>query len=242
MLGPVKVSPEKTLFHVLRADVPAPAAGAVLEWDGEGFTIDAVQPVERDPDQIMWELDASWGLDVVLRSVAGSGANQIPPQGGAFTIGAAAQAGAVAVWIKSGFTVGKLIAGDTITIAGDTTEYTVTGSGVVAQNNSFTGVPVTPALVANAALGAAVSIDFARDFIVRAGMAGYEATEYGGTVQMGDRRIVILQSALDQAGMADAPKAGDRVTLENQTFSTVTAQATYQAGAPYAWELQLRKG
>jgi hypothetical protein len=242
MLGYVKISPEKTLFHVLRSDVPTPVAGAVLEWDGEGFTIDAVQPVERDADGLMWELDASWGLDVILRSTIGTGANQAPPQGGSFVIGSPASVGGTALWIKSGFLVGKLLPGDKIAIAGHPTDYTVTGTGVVAANNQLTGVPITPALAADAVLGAAVTFDFVRDFIVRAAIANYEAAEYAGTVQMGDRRIVLLQSTLDQVGMVGAPKAGDRVTMENQTFSVVSATGTYQAGEPYAWELQLRKG
>jgi len=242
MLGPIKVSPEKTLFHVLRSELAEPEPGAALEWDGECFTIDAVQPVERDADGLMWELDCSWGLDIVLRSAIGSGTNQSPPQGSGFTIAAAALGGSGSVAIKAGFTVGKLVAGDKFTIAGDATAYTVTGPGVAAASNQFGAVPITPALAVNAALGAAVTFDFARDYVLRAAIANYTQDEYAGTVQMGDRRIVALQSALDQAGMTDAPKAGDRVTLENQTFSTVSAMATYQAGEPYAWELQLRRG
>jgi hypothetical protein len=242
MLGYLKISPERTCFHVQRADVPAPVAGAVLEWDGEAFTIDAVQPVERDADGLMWEFDASWGLDVVLRSATGSGTSQSPPQGAGFTVAAAALAGAAAVSIKAGFTTGKLVAGDKFTIAGNATEYTVTGPGVAAVSNQFSNVPITPVLAADAAQGAAVTFDFALDFIVRAAIANYTQDEYKGTVQMGDRRIVLLQSALDQSDMTEAPKAGDRVAMENQTFSVVSAVATYQAGEPYAWDLQLRRG
>lgn len=241
-LGPVKITPEKTCFHVRRADIPEPKAGAVLAWDGETFTIDAVQPVEHDADGLLWDLDASWGLFVTLRNVTGSGANQNPPIGSGFSVAAAASAGAGTVSIKSTFTQGKLLAGDKFIITGDVTEYTITGPGVAASANQFAAVPITPVLAANAAQGAVVTFDFARDFAVRAAVAGYDAKEIGATVQIGDRRLVILQSDLDAAGMTDTPSSADVITFENQTFNLISATAIYQAGAAYAWDLQLRRG
>lgn len=241
MLGFLKVTPERICFHVRREDVPAPVQGASLDWDGETFTIDAVQPVERDADGLMWELDASWGLDVILRSGTGSGANQSPPVGADFSVAAGASAGDSAVSIKSTFTVGKLLAGDKFTIAGNATEYTVTGPGVVAAANVFTAVPIAPVLAANAGLGAGVTFEFARDFTVRAAVAAYQAKEIAGTVQIGDRRLIIPQSSLDGAGLTDAPKASDRITFENQPYNVISTTAIYQAGEPYAWDLQLRR-
>lgn len=240
-LGPIKITPERTCFHVLRADIPSPAAGATLVWAGESFTVDAVQPVQRDVDGLLWELDTSWGLDVIYRSATGSGATQNPPQGAGFSVASAASAGATAVSIKASFTVGKILPGDKFTIAGNATEYTVTGPGVSAASNQFAAVPITPALAANAALNAVVTFDFARDFTARAAVANYDAKEMMGTIQVGDRRLVILQSALDAAGMTDAPKSTDRITFENQPFNVIQATAIYQAGEPYAWDVQLRQ-
>lgn len=241
-LGPVKVTPERTCFHVLRSDIASPVAGATLIWDGESFTVDAVQPVFRDADGLMWELDVTWGLDVTYRSASGSGATQNPPIGTGFTVATAASAGASAVSIKSGFAQGKLAAGDKFTIAGNATQYTVAAPGTQASGNTFTAVPITPVLAANAALNAAVTFDFARDYTVRASIAGYDAKELQGSVQVGDRRLVILQSAFDAAGMTDDPKATDKVTFENQTYNVIRATAIYQAGTAYAWDLQLRQG
>lgn len=241
-LGPVKVTPERTCFHVLRDDIASPVAGATLVWDGESFTVDAVQPVFRDADGLFWELDVTWGLDVTYRSASGSGATQNPPIGTGFTVASAASAGAAAVSIKSGFTIGRLNAGDKFTIAGNATEYTVAAPGVQAASNQFTAVPITPVLAANASLGAAVTFDFARDYTIRAAIAGYDAKELQGSVQVGDRRLVILQSALDAAGLTDDPKSTDKVTFENQTYNVISAAAIYQAGAAYAWDVQLRQG
>jgi hypothetical protein len=239
-LGPVKVTPERTSFHVLRADIPAPVNGSTLDWDGETFTVDAHQPVFRDADGLMWELDVSWGLDVIYRAPTGAGATQNPPIGAGFTVAANASAGAASLSIKSGFAAGRLAAGDKFTITGNATTYTVTGPGVSAVDNQFTAVPITPVLAANAALGAAVSFDFARDYTVRAAVASYEAKEIAGNIQVGDRRLVVLQSAFDAAGQSEPPQARDRITFEAALYNVITATAIYQAGEPYAWDLQLR--
>ena len=189
----------------------------------------------------MWDLDASWGLDIVFRSITGSGATQSPPVGTDFTVATAASAGAGQIDIGSGFTQGKLLPGDKFTIAGNATQYTVTGSGVAAASNKFAAVPIAPNLAANAGQGAAVTFEFSRDFIVRAAVASYDAKEITGTVKVDDRRLVILQSSLDAAGSVPAPSSDDRVTFENQPFNIISAKAIYQAGQPYAWDLQLRR-
>lgn len=239
-VGPVMVSPQRGCFHVLRADIASPVSGAALLWNAQTFTVEAVQPVEGDHDELKWALEVEWGAPIVYRSVLGAGAAQSPPQGGSFTVAVAALAGANLVSIKSAFTVGKLAAGDSFTIAGDATVYTVTGSGVQATSNQFSNVPITPALAANAGLGAAVTFDFARDYPARAAVAAYAANEFAGGVQAGDRRLVIMQAALDAVGATDQPKAGDFVTLSGVPLRVISAVAIYQADQPFAWDLQTR--
>lgn len=238
-MGPIKVVVDRTRFHVRRAEVASPAAGDVLTFGGSPFTIDAVQPVERDTDQQMWQLEASWGATVTYRSTTGSGITQSPPQGSSFKVYAAALAGVSAISIDATFTVGKLLGGDTFTIAGDATVYTI-ASPVAASSNRFTNVPFTPVLAADAAEDAAVTFDFSRDYSVRAAIAGYSAEEIAGGVQVGDRRVVILEDALDDAGMSDSPKATDRLTFEGKQFTVVNATAIYGDGVPVAWDLQVR--
>jgi len=239
MLGPIRVVVDRVCFHVRRAEIANPVAGGTLAVGAETFTVEGVQPVERDAEGLLWALEVGWGALIAYRSVTGSGATQNPPQGSGFTIAANAAAGANAVSIRAGFTVGKLVAGDVLTIAGDGTRYVVTAD-VQASANQFVNVPISPALAQDAAAGAAVTFDFARDYEVRAAVAGYAANEIMGGVQVGDRRLVILQAALDAAGMTDAPKAGDRATFEGRSIPVQTATAIYQGDAPYAWDLQLR--
>lgn len=238
-VGPIRVFVERTQFHVLREDIAAPEAGATLETDDATFTVEAVQPVERDVDRLMWGLDANWGAVVAYRSVSGSGTTQNPPQGSGFTISTAAAAGATEVTIGAGFAVGKLVSGDKFTIEGDDTEYSIT-EDVTASLSKFTDVPITPALAENAAQGADVTFDFARDFDLRAAIAGYEAAEFAGGVQVGDRRLVILQAAFDDAGMTDTPKVSDRVTLEDTLFTVQNAVAIYEGDTVIAWDVQVR--
>lgn len=244
MVGPVRVIVDRTCFHVLRADVPAPAAGGTLTVSLPGggsdvFTIEGVQPVERDAEGLLWQLEAKWGAAIGYRSVAGAGAAQSPPQGAGFKVAAAQSAGASTVSIGAGFIAGTLVAGDKFTIAGDATVYTVSADAAAAGNR-FADVPFAPALAADAAQNAAVAFDFARDYAVRAAVAAYAANEFQGGVQIGDRRLVVFQAALAAAGMTDVPKAGDRATFEGRSFTVVSATALYQGSASAAWDLQVR--
>lgn len=233
-VGPVKVTVEKVSFHVLRADVPNPAAGAVVSYREETFTVDAVQPVENDAEGLLWSLETSWGADMVYRPVTGSGSTQNPPIGSGYTVSAAADAGATVISIKAPVAVGKLLPGDKITAGGNV--HTVTGSGVQAVAQQFAAVPVTPALPAPLSVGDPVALSFAADVALRGAPASYQASEFMGGVQAGDRRVVIMQAALGER----QPKAGDRLVFEGRSFNVITAVAIYQGAAVSAWDIQAR--
>jgi len=239
-VGPVRITLERTAFHVLRSVLPAPVAGAGLAIGDEVFTVDAVQPVERDADGLMWALHVSWGAAITYRSVTGSGSTQNPPQGADFSVAAAVSAGQLAVSIRSGFTVGKLAPSDRFAIAGNPTVYTIGSPAPSAVSNQFANVPISPALAANAAQGAAVTFQFQRDFALRAAVAGYQASEMLGGVQVGDRRLVLMQAQMTALGMADEPKAGDRVIMAGRTFNVITATPLYTGAVAHAWDIQAR--
>ena len=234
-IGPVVITPERISFHVLREDIASPAAGATLSYGGEIFTVDASQPVESDVEGLLWSLEASWGTDVLYRAVAGSGSTQNPPQTGALTVAADANAGSSAIGIKSNLAVGKLIAGDKLTIGG--TEYTVTAD-VTAVMSQFSGVPVSPVLSADAVSGSEVVPTYKRDIALRAAVASYAAKEFMGGVQAGDRRLVVMQAAL--AALDGEPKAGDRIVFGGRTFNVQSAAPIYEGTTPIAWDIQAR--
>lgn len=236
-LGAVRVVVERTEFHVRRAEVSAPAPGDALAIGSDTFTVEAFQPIERDADRLMWSLEVSWGAAVTYRSVIGSGAAQNPPQGSAFVVSSTVSAGSAAVSIKSGFAVGAVAIGDHFTIGA--TEYTATGA-VQASLNVFSAVGISPVLASDAVAGAPVSFRFARDFAVRGAIAAYDAREIGGGVQVGDRRLIILQSNFDAVALSDEPKAGDRVFIGSRVLTVVSAAALYSHSAPYAWDIQVR--
>ena len=111
----------------------------------------------------------------------------------------------------------------------------------VARENIERGVATfAPALAEDAAEDAAVTFTFSRDYSVRAAIVGYSATEVAGGVLVGDRRLVILEDALDDAGVTDPPKANDRATFEGRQFTVVNAAAIYGDGVPVAWDVQVR--
>lgn len=240
--GSIELPVEGTCLDLLRSEV-TPAIGGTITLGGIGYDIDVPPlpfPVDQDPQGLRWRLLCGWGSLATIRSVAGSGATQNPPQGGPWTVAANALAGASSIGIKATYAVGKLLAGDRFAIAGDATVYTVTGSGAQAAANAFSGVTFTPALAAPAAAGAAVTFQFARDFAVKGALVGFTAEQLLGGVQVGDRRLIVSAGALSAAGMTDEPKAGDAVTVGGRSRNIQVATAAYQAGAPVLWELLVR--
>lgn len=237
MLGSVPVCVERSGYHVLRSDIPAPMAGATLTVAGATHVVDAVMPVDRDAQALKWDLRVSWGAFVAYRSVSGSGATQSPPQGGPFVVNGAAPAGAASLSLRATYAVGRLLAGDVLAVDGG--EYTVT-AGVTAASGRFSAVPISPVLAADVADGSAAEIVFVRDYMVKAATAGYEATTVMGGIQAGDKRLVILQSAFADAGMTEQPKPGDKITIGGAMLNVISAAPVYQGAAPAVWDIQAR--
>lgn len=238
VVGPVMVMLERVQFHVRRTEVPAPAAGATLTVGADAFTVQAVQPVQRDAEGLLWGLDVSWGLPVVYRSTAATGG----VQGGPWSVVTAAAAGAVSVSIASQFinVTGRLSVGDTLTIGG--AAYTVGATVSPSASKSFNNIPISPPLAAPAAAGAPVTISqpAAASYTLTGAMADYAASEVMGAVQVGDRRMVALQAAFAAAGLPAGPKPGASIEADGRTYSVVNTKAHYAGSAPVAWELHLR--
>lgn len=244
--GSIEVPVEGTCFDLLRADC-TPEVGGALTVGGVTHAIDIPPlPFPRygvktaDPEGLKWRLLCGWGSSATIRSAIGSGATQSPPQGGPWAVTANTAAGASAIGIRSTYTVGRVLAGDRFTIAGDATVYTVTGSGAQASANAFAAVPFTPALAAPVAAGAAVTFSFSRDYAVKGALAGYAAEQMLGGLQVGDRRLIVPHAMLAAAGMTDEPKAGDPAIIGGKARNIQVATAAHQAGAPVVWELVIR--
>jgi len=237
-VGPIMVMLERIQFHVRRAEVPAPAAGATLTVGADAFTVQAVQPVQRDAEGLLWGLDVAWGLPVTYRTAAVAGG----VQGGPWSVVTAAAAGAVSISIQSAYinAAGKLQPGDTLTIGG--AAYTVGATVGASASKSFNNIPISPPLAAPVAAGTPVTITqpSAAGYTLTGAMADYEAAEVMGSVLVGDRRMVILQAAFVAAGLPSGPKPGASVEADGRTYNVIHTKAHYAGSAVAAWELQVR--
>ncbi|QCO03032.1 head-tail joining protein [Azospirillum argentinense] len=237
-IGPVMVMLERVQFHVRRADVPAPEIGAVLTVGADAFTVQAVQPVHRDADGLLWGLDVAWGLPVIYRSAAASGG----VQGGPWSTVTAAAAGASSISVQSQHinVTGKLQPGDVLTIGGSA--YTVGAAIGSSAAKSFNNIPISPPLAAPVAAGASVAITqpSATGYALTGAMADYEASEVMGGVLVGDRRMVVLQTAFVAAGLPAGPKPGASIEAGGQPYNVIHTKAHYAGPAVAAWELQVR--
>lgn len=230
------VSGSTLIYHLLREDVSAVAAGDTLSVGGETITIETVDPVEGDTENLLWQVSAEWGVLATWTRAAGGGDAQHPPQGETFTV-AAATAGAATVSINSPYVVGKIVAGDTFTIDGDATVYSVQ-SDVEAGFTGFENVSVSPVLAGNVS-GEAVTFDFSSaDISIRVGVSDYEAQEVFGSVQTGDRRLIIRSDHL--TSRTDV-QPGDSYNFSGQVWTVQSAKAVYEGANIIAWEAQVRR-
>ncbi|CBS88987.1 head-tail joining protein [Azospirillum lipoferum] len=235
--GPVTVYLSSLSFDVRASEVPDPAAGGVFRVGAMAYTITGTPyHPEDDPHGLVWSCGVLWGAPILYRSVSGEGRDQNPPRGSEWAMAAPAPAGAVSIDIAGTLVGGQLRPGDRVTIGA--VVYTITTS-TTAASGRFDGAGIAPALAAPAAAGAPVTLTFARDYPVLAGMAGYDDA-MAGAVVTGTRRIIIMQDRLTAAGCTNAPKPGDVVTFEGQPFAVVAATALYQGAAPFAWDLQCK--
>ncbi|MGR0183210.1 head-tail joining protein [Azospirillum aestuarii] len=237
-IGPVVVMLERVQFHIRRAEVPAPEIGAVLTVNGDTFTVQAVQPVQRDADGLMWGLDVAWGLPVIYRTAAAPGG----VQGGPWSVVTAAAAGTSSISIQSQHinVTGKLQLGDVLTIGG--AAYTVGAVISASAAKSFNNIPISPPLAAPVVAGASVTITqpSATGYAITGAMADYGASEVMGSVLVGDRRMVILQAAFVVAGLPAGPKPGASIEADGRIYNVIHTKAHYAGSAVAAWELQVR--
>lgn len=237
-VGPVMVMLERVQFHVRRAEIPAPVAGAVLAVGTDVWTVQAVQPVERDAEGLLWCLDVAWGVAVVYRTAAAAGG----VQGGPFSIVSPMAAGAASVSIQSQYVnaAGKLQPGDRLSIGG--VSYTVGAAVAASASKAFNNIPIAPPLAAAVAASAPVGITQAAApaFPLAGAMADYTASEVAGAVLAGDRRLVVLQAAFVAAGLPAGPVPGATVEVAGRSYGVVTVTAVFQGSAVAAWILQVR--
>lgn len=235
--GSVAIMLERVRFEVLRSALISPVPGASLVADGASWIIQAAQPVENDAYGLKWSLDAAWGADLIWRSISGSGSSQNPPSiSGPVTLAADAVSGAATVSLRADYAVGRLLAGDTVSIGGIT--YSVT-SPAKASSGGFAAIGIDPVLTVDAAIGDAVEIAFARDVTITAAISGYQASELQGGVQVGDLRIVLLASAV--TNLLESPKVGDMVILGGVGLRVANINPVYAGGKAIGWEVTARK-
>lgn len=234
-LGPVTVYPQALTFDVRAAEVGKPVPGAVLQIGGTGYTLTGLPyHPEGDAFGLIWSCPALWGTPILYRTPTGNGTTLNPPTVNSLTISTAAPAGAVALSIKATLVTGRVLAGDRLTVNGET--YGITAP-VTATSNVFSAIPLDRPLTAAAAVGAVVTLSFACDRPTLAAVAGYDASQLLGGIVVGDRRVIVMQERLTAAGIP-TPTAADSVFLEGRWWRVKNAAATYEGPAPFVWDLE----
>jgi len=155
------------------------------------------------------------GKSITIRHVSSlGGANPaLNPVGGAITVYAGAAAGVSALTLTAPLGNWFLVEGDSFTLPGDATVYTVTGQ-VVAAGGVFASVPVTPTLAQNVAAGAAVTMTWANDYPTKALVSGYDAKLIDGTtITLRDLRVVAATTDTNGRPIP-TPVALDKVIID----------------------------
>lgn len=228
--------------HVLRSAL-TPVEGATLTIGGESWTVEAVEPVERDPQALLWCLRLTWGVEVTWFTPAADdgGSTYDPPDASVTYTAAAAPAGATTLTVlASEWTSGRIREGDNLTVDGVTYEATADVALAYASGGyRFPAVPLDAALVGALAGGEAVTITPAAPGstrTVRAAVADFTAEEIAGGIQAGDRRLIVRASAI-----SGQPTTSDRVTLGSEEWTVVNVRGVYAGADVAAWVVQIRR-
>ena len=240
--GSIAFVVEDLSVHVLRDDV-TPAAGDTVTFAGESWTVGSVEPVERDPQGLLWCLRLTWGVEVTWFTPAadGGGSTYDPPDASVTYTAAAALAGATTLTVlASEWTSGRIREGDSLTVDGVTYEATADVALAFAGGGyRFPAVPLDTALVGALAGGEAVTITPAAPGstrAVRAAVADFTAEEIAGGIQAGDRRLIVRAGAI-----SGEPTTSGRVTLGSEEWTVVNVRGIYAGADVAAWVVQIRR-
>lgn len=237
-IGPVRIVAETSVYHVSRFAVAAPAAGDTLEVGQSLLTIEAVEPAPNDPQRLLWQINADWGVSVEWKRHSGSGSTLHPPSV-AKPKAAAAALGAAVLTINSTYAVGVLKSGDQFTVDGDLTVYTVQAD-VTADASGFVDVSISPVLASATVGGEAIELDSTAEVTIRGALVDYEAAEIEGAVQAGDRRLVLRASDMASVSRSKV-RPGDEFVVDGETWRTAGARAVFEGGSIVAWDVRVQQ-
>lgn len=239
--GHVTITAERAAYHVLRAEVGTPTGGT-LTVGGAAHEVEAGEPLAEDPYGLLWSLVTAWGTPVEWTAPGSDdgGSTYEPPDPTLTYTAAAAPAGATKVTVRaSGWTSGRIRAGDTLTIGGADHEATATVALSYSGGYLFPDVPVDPPLAGALAGGEAVTITAASPAVtqtVRAAIADYEASEIMGGVLAGDRRLIVRAD-----GFTGTPSTSDTVSIDGDLWAVQTVTAVHVGAEVVAWDVQVRR-
>lgn len=181
------------------------------------------------------------GKDIVFRhTVSTGGANPASnPVTGAITVQANASAGASAITLTAPVGNWILEPGDKFVIAGDVTVYTISAR-TVSASSKFTNVPFSPALSANAAAGAAVTMTWTNDYPTTAIISAYDAKLIDGTTITVKDLKVVMQTVDTSGRTIPNPAPIDRVIIDGAARAVGVVSPKYAGPNVSMWEIQAK--
>jgi len=174
------------------------------------------------------------------RMVVTGGANPSSnPVTGAITVQTSATAGASTITLTSPTGAWFIEAGDTFTIAGNATVYTV-GARVVSASGKFTNVAISPVLAANATAGAAVTVTWVNDYPAKAIVSGYDYKLIDGTtITVKDLRV-LMQPTDTASRTISTPTPLDRIIIDGSSRAVGMSSPQYAGSVISLWDVQAK--
>lgn len=159
-----------------------------------------------------------------------------PPTQTSFTLSQNAGSGSSSVSFSASNVRGRIKVSDSFLVTGQSQSYTVTGGPYTASSNSFAAVSFTPALVAAAASGVAITLTPVVDVSTWARVSSYPRRLVDGTLILaGDLMITIASRYLSVA-----PKARDVIVIDGDQLIVISYTPVYGAGEVAAYQIQAR--
>lgn len=159
-----------------------------------------------------------------------------PPTATSFTLSQAAGSGSSSVSFSASNAAGQIKASDSFVVAGQSQSYTVTGGPYTASSGSFAAVSFTPALVANAALGAALTLTPVVDVSAWARVSSFPR-------RLIDRDLILegdLMITIAKTQLSAAPKVRDVIVIDGDQLTVMNYLPVYVAGDIASYQIQAR--
>lgn len=185
-------------------------------------------------------LTAKVGKSITYRRISVSSGPvplQNPPTTpNAITVQSGELTGATSLQVGGAGFRGRVVAGDTFTVAGNAQVYTITADANIDRANGTVTLVFSPGLSADASISDAVAFTWSGDTTVVARISSYTNMYQGGSLMEAPSTVAVIPGE----ALSAAPKVGDQLIIDTETLTIFSVPTDFVQENPGLWRVQAR--